>query len=128
MRTRAAARRSAKVRHMSRALWVCFGVPLVAVCSLEAVQSTAPAPAALPRASIEPSATSQNRALLNKYCVTCHNDRLKTGGLSLDGRDPTDTDVTAASATWEKVVKKLRSGAMPPAGAPKPEREILGSF
>src|SRR6185295_10856191 len=59
---------------------------------------------------------------------TCHNDRLRTGGLALDGGDLTDTDVTAAPATWEKVVKKLRSGAMPPPGARRPDAYILASF
>ena len=97
---------------MLRRLWVCFGVPLVAVCSLEAFQSAASAPAPVPRASVAASSIANNRELLNKYCVTCHNDRLKTGGLSLDGGDLADTDVTAASATWEKVIRKLRSGAM----------------
>jgi mono/diheme cytochrome c family protein len=114
---------------MSRRLWVCIGVLLVAVCSLEAFQSAAPpAPAAVPRASIEASATSRNRELLNKYCVTCHNGKLKTAGLSLDGGDLTDADVAAASATWEKVVKKLRSGAMPPAGVARPDQQTLSSF
>jgi mono/diheme cytochrome c family protein len=115
--------------HMSRRLWACFGVPLVAVCSLEAFQSAAPSsPVAASRASVEASAASRNRELLDKYCVTCHNDRLRTSGLSLDGSDLTDTDVAAASATWEKVVRKLRSGAMPPAGAPRPDGQMLGSF
>jgi len=113
---------------MLRRLWVCFGVPLVAVCSLEAFQSAASSPAPVPRASVAASSIANNRELLNKYCVTCHNDRLKTGGLSLDGGDLADTDVTAASATWEKVIRKLRSGAMPPAGAPRPDRQMLGSF
>src|SRR5262245_17883419 len=114
--------------HMSRRLWACFGIPLVAICSLDAFQSATPAPAAVPRAPIEAPPASRNRDLLSQYCVTCHNDRLKTGGLSLDGGDLTDTQVTTASATWEKVVRKLRSGAMPPAGAPRPDGQVLRSF
>jgi cytochrome c5 len=114
--------------HMSRRLWACFGIPLVAVCSLEAFQAAPSSPVAASRASAEASPSSNDRQLLDKYCVTCHNQKLRTGGLSLDGAALTDRDVAAASATWEKVVKKLRSGAMPPAGAPRPDRQVLGSF
>jgi cytochrome c551/c552 len=65
------------------------------------------------------SAQSPSAALLNRYCVTCHNDKLKTAGLVLN---PADLDHVAGTAeTWEKVVRKLRAGAMPPAGAPKPD-------
>jgi hypothetical protein len=59
------------------------------------------------------------RELLNKYCVTCHNQRLKTGGLTLDTADL--TQVPARAELWEKVILKLRSGSMPPAGAPRPD-------
>ena len=65
------------------------------------------------------SGQSPSAALLNRYCVTCHNDKLKTAGLVLN---PADLDHVAGTAeTWEKVVRKLRAGAMPPAGAPKPD-------
>jgi hypothetical protein len=115
--------------HVSRRLWACFGIPLVAVCSLEAFQSAAPSsPVAVSRTVSETSPSSSNRELLNKYCVTCHNQKLRTGGLSLDGSSLQDTDVAAASATWENVVKKLRSGAMPPAAAPRPDRQVLAAF
>lgn len=65
------------------------------------------------------SAQSPSAALLNWYCVTCHNDKLRTAGLVLN---PADLDHVAGTAeTWEKVVRKLQAGAMPPAGAPKPD-------
>ena len=54
---------------------------------------------------------------LRRYCITCHNDRLRTGGFSLEGQDL--TDVGANPALWEKVVRKLRARAMPPPGAPR---------
>jgi mono/diheme cytochrome c family protein len=60
------------------------------------------------------------RASLKQYCVTCHNERLKTGGLALDTMDL--GTVPAGAAVWEKVVRKVRSGAMPPAGARRPDR------
>jgi mono/diheme cytochrome c family protein len=64
----------------------------------------------------------QVQALLNKYCVTCHNQRLKTGGLTLDAVDL--TQVPARAELWEKVILKLRSGTMPPAGAPRPDLAV----
>jgi cytochrome c551/c552 len=57
-------------------------------------------------------------ALLSRYCITCHNERLKTAGLMLD---KVAADVAGDPATWEKVVRKLRSGAMPPSGMPRPD-------
>ena len=59
------------------------------------------------------------RAVLDKYCVTCHNQRLKTGGLTLDNMDL--AKVPAQAEVWEKVIRKLRSGTMPPAGLPRPD-------
>jgi len=56
---------------------------------------------------------------LQQYCVTCHNDRLKTGGLVID--PSTVTAVSAGAEQWEKVVRKLRTASMPPANAPRPD-------
>jgi hypothetical protein len=60
------------------------------------------------------------RQLLNRYCVSCHNQKLKTAGLLLDSADV--TDVSKDPETWEKVVRKLRAGVMPPAGLPRPDK------
>jgi mono/diheme cytochrome c family protein len=62
--------------------------------------------------------TEQPRALLDKYCVTCHNDRLKTANLSLQGADL--AKVGEHAELWEKVVRKLRAGVMPPPDMPRP--------
>jgi mono/diheme cytochrome c family protein len=57
--------------------------------------------------------------VLSKYCVTCHNERLKTAGFVID---PAQLSAAGDHAdAWEKVVKKLRTTAMPPAGAPRPD-------
>jgi mono/diheme cytochrome c family protein len=72
---------------------------------------------------LKPDAT---REAINKYCVTCHNDRLKTGGLTLADADVTHPATHAE--TWEKVVRKLRTGAMPPAGAPRPDSATYASL
>src|SRR6266699_757075 len=61
---------------------------------------------------------SAPRALLDQYCVTCHNEKLKTAGLTLDRMDPARGAPDAEA--WEKVVRKLRAGMMPPQGMPRP--------
>jgi mono/diheme cytochrome c family protein len=69
------------------------------------------------------------RALLDKYCVTCHSDRLKTANLSLQGLDL--TTVADHAEVWEKVIRKMRAGVMPPPGVPRPalaEYEGLRDF
>src|SRR5206468_11431412 len=58
------------------------------------------------------------RAVLDQFCVTCHNQRLKTAGLMLDKMDP--AHVAPDAKAWEKVVRKLRAGMMPPQGMPRP--------
>ncbi len=58
------------------------------------------------------------RALLDQYCVTCHNERAKTAGLMLDKMDI--EHVADGAETWEKVIRKLRGGMMPPIGRPRP--------
>src|SRR5689334_5916525 len=57
------------------------------------------------------------------YCASCHNNRLRTGGLTLEGADL--GAVAAHPDIWEKVVRKLRLGVMPPQGARRPERAVL---
>src|SRR5688572_11675932 len=69
---------------------------------------------------------SSQKALLTQYCVSCHNDTAKTGGLSLEKLD-IDRPETDAE-TWEKVVRKLRAGLMPPTGAPRPDRSTYETF
>jgi mono/diheme cytochrome c family protein len=74
----------------------------------------AAAPQTTAASSGTPSDAAADRgALVAKYCVTCHNDRLKTGGLSLQTLDVATP--AAHAAVWEKVIRKLRSGEMPPA-------------
>jgi hypothetical protein len=65
----------------------------------------------------------RQRAVLDQYCVTCHNDKLRTGGLSLQNADL--ADVPSGAETWEKVIRKLRVGAMPPQGMSRPDLATL---
>ncbi len=64
-----------------------------------------------------PTAASE-RALLDKYCVTCHNDKTKIANFSLQKEDL--SAVGSHPETWEKVIRKLRAGMMPPPGMPRP--------
>jgi Protein of unknown function (DUF1592)/Protein of unknown function (DUF1588)/Protein of unknown function (DUF1585)/Protein of unknown function (DUF1587)/Protein of unknown function (DUF1595) len=66
-------------------------------------------------------AFAPDRALLDKYCVTCHTERAKQRGavpIALDNADLSNP--TAQTELWEKVIRKLRAGVMPPPGSPRP--------
>jgi len=67
-----------------------------------------------------------SRALLDRYCVTCHNDRLRTGNLMLDRVDL--GQVGAHTEVLEKVIRKLRAGQMPPEGRPRPDADTIDAF
>jgi hypothetical protein len=72
---------------------------------------------------------SSQRQFLDRYCTTCHNDRLKTGGLSLERVDVSKPD--AQPEIWENVVRKLRTGVMPPPNMlqpPKAERVAMAAW
>jgi mono/diheme cytochrome c family protein len=90
------------------------GLALISSAQLRAQQKSAPANAA------------SGRALLDKYCVTCHNARLKTANLTFDKMDL--ARVADDGAVWEKAVRKLRGGMMPPPGAPRPDLAAVDSF
>src|ERR1700683_5004003 len=72
------------------------------------------------------SATVVHRAMLDEYCVTCHNQQAKTAGLMLDKMDL--DHVAEGAQTWEKVILKLRGGMMPPQGNPRPDQASIDSF
>ena len=83
-------------------------------------QNTPDARAERPAAVTEnqPDARAETQAAIAKYCTTCHNERLKTAGLVLD---PTAVARPGEqSETWEKVLRQLRAGTMPPPGAARP--------
>jgi hypothetical protein len=69
---------------------------------------------------------SSDRLLITRYCVTCHNDTLRTAGLTLQQVDV--DDVGKHAAVWEKVVRKLRTGQMPPPGLPRPDEATYHAF
>ncbi|HZI80636.1 MAG TPA: DUF1592 domain-containing protein [Vicinamibacterales bacterium] len=63
------------------------------------------------------------QAVVDRYCVSCHSNRLKTGGLVLEGLPVAQAG--QQPQVWEKVVRKVRTGMMPPANAPRPDRPAL---
>ena len=67
-----------------------------------------------------------NQALVNRYCVTCHNQKLKTAKLEFDVLDLTHPEKDAL--TWERAIRKLRGGMMPPPGAPRPPVEAVNAL
>jgi cytochrome c551/c552 len=66
------------------------------------------------------SDAEQHRALLKRYCITCHNQKRKTAGLSFDAMDL--EHVAHGADVWEKVIRRLRMGDMPPQNMPRPDR------
>ena len=81
---------------------------------------------AIPAGHAQTSEPPTPSALVKQYCVTCHNERARTGGLALDGLSV--EQVGPDAATWEKVVRKVRTGMMPPSGARRPEPSVLDAF
>src|SRR5262249_52995578 len=82
--------------------------------------------ACVPAAAASPQTPASVRATIDKYCVTCHNQRLRTAGLSLEALDT--SDIPGRAELWEKVTARLRTGAMPPAGAPRPDAATVADI
>ena len=90
-------------------------------------QGTTPPAAASPASHAAASAeASASQGLVKTYCVTCHNDRNRTGELTLENVDL--GDVPKSAELWEKVIRKVRAGMMPPAGMPRPDAPALEGF
>src|SRR5262249_50069141 len=70
--------------------------------------------------------STDGRQLVNRYCITCHNERMKTGNLVLEHVD--FEHVGGNADVLEKVVLQLRTGQMPPPGAPRPEKAATDAF
>ena len=99
---------------MSRRFWRQTGALVFALGSPCVAQSAQSNPAA------------QYKPLLDRYCVTCHNQRLKTADLTLDKMDV--NNVPAGAEVWEKVIHKLRGRAMPPPKLPRPDNATIDAF
>src|SRR5713101_1576690 len=94
---------------------VCASIAFIVTMRVELSR---PLAAQATRAASHPAGTPA-RELVKPYCVTCHNERLKTGSLMLDRVDA--AQVFNSAETWEKVIVKLQSRAMPPPGVRRPD-------
>jgi mono/diheme cytochrome c family protein len=94
-------------------LWIGAALAILPLVSAQAAVQTAVTPAA-------------NQELINQYCVTCHNQTAKTGGLALDTLNL--ANVGKDAKIWEEAVRKLRAGMMPPPGARQPEKAAVKSL
>ena len=95
-------------------------LPIVKVLSASLALSVSPCLRVELSAQERPS-SSTSRELIDAYCVGCHDARLERAGLRLDSFDP--TEVGEHADVWEKVVRKLRTGTMPPPGRRQPSME-----
>ena len=96
--------------------WV--GLALIAGASGQVSRAQAPSASA-------PTAASPHRALLDQYCVACHNDRTRQAGLTLQAIDTDQIGQIAEEVeVWEKVARKLRARTMPPPGRPRPDDAV----
>jgi mono/diheme cytochrome c family protein len=111
-----------RASRLSKALIGWLGASLLWVAY---VQAAGPPPTQT-RGLSDQAAVPTERLVLNRYCVTCHNERLRTAGLALDTKDVGDPALHGD--VWEKVVRKLRGGAMPPPGSPRPDPATLKAF
>jgi hypothetical protein len=104
------------------------GIVMTAVAGAAlAAQTSAPGPASL-AVSHTPGMlpAADQTALVKQYCSPCHNDRMKSGGLTLAAFDA--SQVTGRAETAEKMIRKLRAGMMPPAGVKRPDEATLAAL
>ena len=120
----------------------CVAVLSVAVVVAQTGQTTPSKPVASPVARLQaapqapiaklaPAATEEatkSRALVDQYCVTCHNARLKTGGLVLDKEQLDFARLADHPEMTEKVIRKVRAGLMPPTNVRRPDAAAMESF
>ena len=116
---------------------VALGLAGVALAVSLCLQARPAAQQAAPKVGVAPPSSSTSTALppsshrqvIDRYCVTCHNQRVETAGLRLD--EPDVANPGARAEVWEKVARKLRTGTMPPSNMPQPpvgERSALLSW
>src|SRR6516162_5623538 len=102
-----------------------MSVALVSAQSVKTVRQVAPVTKPAQQSTAQATPTAQ-RALLDQYCVTCHNAKLKTGNLLLDELDIAHLGQHAEIG--EKLVRKLRAGMMPPKGMKRPDAATMDAF
>jgi hypothetical protein len=107
---------------MSKFTWVSVGLGLVAFI----VIGQADGSMALGQEGASSSTLESQRGVVTQYCVACHDDITASGGFSWGTVDVAHPELNAEQA--ERVIRKVRSGMMPPVGAPRPDVETLKAF
>ena len=106
--------------------WTVAASWCIAVVAAAHMGAETPAQQAAPTLSGS-SPTAQ--ATFQRYCLTCHNQTMKARGTVPAAFDALRTDSVAAHAeTWEEIVRKVRTGLMPPAGSPRPDKAAHDGF
>jgi mono/diheme cytochrome c family protein len=100
----------------------CGSMALVATISATLAAQQSSTQTSPPGGLTLAAALTPARELVTTYCVSCHNQRLKTANLMLDTVDA--DQVPNSAEAWEKVIVKLRSRAMPPPGARRPDNAV----
>src|SRR5437867_241906 len=112
---------------MMRYVFVATALILVLLGSRAASPQAPQTPRSAPAVAVpQVVGTTQYRSLLDQYCVGCHNQRAKTANLMFDTMDI--ADVAKHGDVWEKAIRKLRGGLMPPPGARQPDPAAVDSF
>src|SRR4051812_21151430 len=116
-------RHSTPKRPAPQMLLVWLFCALSVLCLDRGLRAAAAPPQTPAPASPAAAAKSPERALLDQYCVTCHNQRAKTANLTLDTLDL--AQLSDHADVWEKTVRKLRGGMMPPPGVRRPDQAAV---
>ena len=112
---------------MTTRLSILFAVVVTVTAAASGALAASPGQQAA--GTVLSASSSQQSALLDEYCVTCHNqDRLETGGVPFAFEDLDLENVGVDAEVWERVVEKMRLGMMPPAGSPRPDRGPYDQF
>ena len=112
---------------MTRRLLTLGGAAVAVIAAASGALATGPRQQ--PAGTVLSASSSQQSALLDEYCVTCHNqDRLETGGVPFAFEDLDLENVGVDAEVWEKVVEKMRLGMMPPPDQPRPDRGTYEQF
>src|SRR4051812_19541831 len=117
-------------RRMRTAIATAALVLCLAIAGKGQAPSTLPTTPAAPRSAAAPApgaaTVSPQRALIDQYCMGCHSDKVRSGGLALSELDLDAVGQHAEIA--EKVIRKLRGGLMPPAGVKRPDSRTAAAF
>jgi hypothetical protein len=99
---------------------------LACAVSGSAAAKPAGANASPPAGTVASTPPPKHWGVLDKYCTNCHNTTDWAGGIAFDALSA--DDIASEAETWEKAIRKLDTGMMPPAGKPRPERAVLEAF